>query len=221
MFKKVLIAEDLGWNTKRIEQQLAEMGVEETVIAEYCDDAHLKFLKALQDDSPFDLLIADLSFKQDHREQKLKSGEELIAALREHPSTIKIIVFSMEERLQRIRRLFEKQHINGYVFKSRKSLDDLKKALQTILREERYISPQVAAALDKQQSLEIEDYDIELMQYLAKGYPNKEISKHFKERKISPSGISSIEKRLNKLRIQFKAKNATHLVAIVKDLGLI
>ncbi|MGC1633782.1 MAG: response regulator, partial [Gelidibacter sp.] len=37
----------------------------------------------------------------------------------------------------------------------------------------------------------------------------------------TPNSLSSIEKKLNKLRIQFKANNAIHLVAIVKDLGLI
>ncbi|HEA30559.1 MAG TPA: response regulator transcription factor [Leeuwenhoekiella sp.] len=221
MFKKAIIAEDLGWNTKRIEQQLVNMGVEEIVITEYCDDAHLKFLKALKEDKPFDLLIADLSFKQDHREQKLKSGDELIATLRQYPCTIKIIVFSMEERLQRIRTLFEEQHIDAYVFKSRRSLEDLEKALHAIEREERYISPQVAAALDKQQSLDIEDYDILLLKKLAEGYSNKEISDLFKKKALSPSGVSSIEKRLNRLRLQFKATNAVHLVAVVKDLGLI
>jgi DNA-binding NarL/FixJ family response regulator len=132
MFKKVLIAEDLGWNTKRIEQQLIAMGVKEIVITEYCDDAYLKFLKALKEKQPFDLLISDLFFKQDHREQKLKSGDELIASLRKHPSTIKVIVFSMEERLQRIRSLFSEQQINAYVFKSRKSLEDLEEALISI-----------------------------------------------------------------------------------------
>lgn len=221
MFEKVLIAEDLGWNTKRIEQQLVSMGVKEIVITEYCDDAYLKFLKALKEEQPFDLLIADLSFKEDHREQKLKSGEELIAHLRKYPSKIKIIVFSMEERLQRIRGLFKEQHIDAYVFKSRRSLEDLEEALKTIKGDRHYISPQVAPALNKQQSLDIDDYDILLLQKLAEGLSNKEISDQYKKEAIIPSGISSIEKRLNRLRIQLKATNTVQLVAVAKDLGLI
>jgi DNA-binding NarL/FixJ family response regulator len=221
MFEKVLIAEDLGWNTKRIEQQLLTMGVKEIVITEYCDDAYLKFLKALKEEQPFDLLIADLSFKEDHREQKLKNGEELIAHLRKYPSKIKIIVFSMEERLQRIRGLFKEQHIDAYVFKSRRSLEDLEEALKTIKGDGHYISPQVAPALDKQQSLDIDDYDILLLQKLAEGLSNKEISDQYKKDAIIPSGISSIEKRLNRLRIQLKANNTVQLVAVAKDLGLI
>ena len=69
--------------------------------------------------------------------------------------------------------------------------------------------------------LEIEDYDIKLIKFLSKGLSQDEISAHLKTNNISPSSLSSIEKRLNKLRIQFKANNAIHLVAIVKDLGLI
>jgi len=79
----------------------------------------------------------------------------------------------------------------------------------------------VAPALDKQQSLDIDDYDILLLKKLAEGYSNKEISDQYKKGAIIPSGVSSIEKRLNKLRIQFKANNAVQLVAVAKDLGLI
>ena len=221
MFKKVLIAEDFGWTTKSIEQQLITMGVKEIVATEYCDDAHIKFLKALKDKKCFDLLIADLSFKKDHRVQKLKSGDKLIAAVRKHSTDIKVIVFSMEDRLQRIRSLFKEQHIDAYVFKSRKSMEEMKEALISITKEERYISPQVAPAVNKQQNLDIDDYDILLLKKLAEGYSNKEISDQFRKDAIIPSGISSIEKRLYRLRIQFKANNAVQLIAIAKDLGMI
>jgi hypothetical protein len=38
--------------------------------------------------------------------------------------------------------------------------------------------------------------------------------------RIIPNG-SSIEKRINKLKIYFKANNNVHLIAIAKDLGLV
>jgi hypothetical protein len=37
---------------------------------QYCDDANLKIKKAALENSPYDLLITDLSFVQDHRKQK-------------------------------------------------------------------------------------------------------------------------------------------------------
>jgi hypothetical protein len=56
---------------------------------------------------------------------------------------------------------------------------------------------------------------------MSNGLSQDEISQLFKKNNISPSSLSTIEKRLNKLRIQFRANNAIHLVAIAKDLGLI
>ena len=79
----------------------------------------------------------------------------------------------------------------------------------------------MAQAFNANNNLEIDDFDIQLLKQLANGHSQEEISTHFKNNKISPSSLSSLEKRLNKLRIEFKANNAIHLVAIVKDLGLI
>jgi hypothetical protein len=45
--------------------------------------------------------------------------------------------------------------------------------------------------------------------------------KEFKNTGIIPNGSSSIEKRINKLKIYFKANNNVHLIAIAKDLGLV
>jgi hypothetical protein len=52
------------------------------------------------------------------------------------------------------------------------------------------------------------------------GYILEEISREFKNTGIIPNG-SSIEKRINKLKIYFKANNNVHLIAIAKDLGLV
>lgn len=48
-----------------------------------------------------------------------------------------------------------------------------------------------------------------------------EIGIQFKEKKVNPCGSSSIEKRISKLKIFFRANNNAHLIAITKDLGLI
>ena len=69
--------------------------------------------------------------------------------------------------------------------------------------------------------MEFDGYDVALITQLSKGWSQEEISQYFKTKNITPSSLSSIEKRINKLRIQFSANNTTHLVTIVKDLGLI
>ena len=101
-----------------------------------------------------------------------------------------------------------------------KGTKELAEAL-TVIPRQLYLSPQVANALDPNQHLDIEDFDIELLSLLAKGKSQEEISQYLKRHHISPSSLRTIEKRLNKLRIQFKAKNVIHLVAQAKDLGLI
>ena len=65
------------------------------------------------------------------------------------------------------------------------------------------------------------DYDIELLKLLSIGLSQDEISSNFKQKNISPNSLSSIEKKINKLKLYFNAQNAIHLVSITKDTGLI
>lgn len=221
MFKKVLIADDLGSINQGVTTVLDTFGVKNIVQVQYCDDAVLRIKRAILDKEPFDLVITDLSFVSDHREQTLASGGELAKFIYENYPELKVIVYSVEDRLQRVRSLIITGKVNAYVCKGRRGLIELGKAIKAVYNNEQYVSAQVAQALSEKTNLEIEDYDIELVKLLSKGLSQDEISAHLKINNISPSSLSSIEKRLNKLRIQFKANNAIHLVAIVKDLGLI
>ncbi|NGY38384.1 response regulator [Flavobacterium sp. XN-5] len=222
MFKKVLVAEDLDSISITVVQALETLSVEEIQHSKYCDDALLKIKRALLDNEPFDLLISDLSFKADHRENTLTSGEELIEAVKKIQPDIKTIVFSIEDKSYRIKSLFNNLGINAYVSKSRQSIPELKSAVQSIFESnEKNISPELAYALNEKSFHEIEAYDISLLKLLSNGYILDEISVAFKNMGIIPNGSSSIEKRINKLKIYFKANNNVHLIAIAKDLGLV
>lgn len=221
MFKKVLVAEDMDDINKGVVSTLSELDIENVHHVQYCDDALLKIKKALQDQKPFELLITDLSFTADHRQQKYPSGEALINILKQEQPNLKIIVYSVEDRLQKVRSLIDKFNINAYVCKGRRGLKELLKAIDMVYDDKQYLSPQVEHATRPQLDLEIDDFDILLIQKLSDGLSQEEISEHFKKNKITPNSLSSIEKRLNRLKIHFKANNATHLVAKVKDLGLI
>lgn len=222
MFNKVIVAEDLDSISIAVVQALEELSIGEIHYAKYCDDAFLKIKKAIIEDTPYDLLISDLSFKTDHREDELKSGEELIAAVKKVQPSIKTIVFSIEDKSFRIKSLFNNLGINGYVSKGRNSIPELKKAILGIFNDDKTIlSPELSYALSDKTLLEIESYDIELLKLLAQGFILDEISLNFKKMEIIPNGSSSIEKRINKLKIYFKANNNVHLIAIAKDLGLV
>ena len=222
MFNKVLIAEDLDTISVGVIQALNEISVAEIHHSKYCDDAFLKIKKALYDNVPYDLLISDLSFKPDHRDNRLTSGEELIEAVKKVQPDIKTVVFSIEDKSFRIKSLFKNQGINAYVSKGRDSIPELKKAIQRIYNnKEIELTSEIEYALRDKSLFEIEAYDITLLKSLAKGFTLDDISTEFKDSGIIPNGSSSLEKRINKLKIYFKASNNVHLIAITKDLGLV
>jgi DNA-binding NarL/FixJ family response regulator len=222
MFNKVLIAEDLDSISIAIIQALKMLSIIEIHHTKYCDDAYLKIKKAFLDNEPYDLLISDLSFKTDHRENRLNSGEELIEAVKIAQPGIKTIVFSIEDKSFRVKSLFNNLGINAYVSKGRNSIPELQKAIQRVYdNEDKIISNELSHALSDKSIFEIEAYDISLLKLLSKGHILHEIAKVFKESGISPNGSSSIEKRINKLKVYFKASNNVHLIAISKDLGLV
>lgn len=222
MFKKILIAEDLDSISISVTQALEQLSITNIHHSKYCDDALLKIKKAIHDDEPFDLLISDLSFKADHQVNKLNSGDELIEAVKNIQPEIKTIVFSIEDKSYRIKSLFNDLGINAYVSKGRNSIPQLQKAIHSIYHhDEKILSPELSYALRDKSLLEIEAYDITLLKFLSKGHTLEEIALEFKDANISPNGSSSIEKRINKLKIYFKANNNVHLIAITKDLGLV
>ncbi|WP_426064738.1 response regulator [Flavobacterium sp. DSP2-3-1] len=222
MFNKVLIAEDLDSISIASIKALEELSIMEIHHSKYCDDAFLKIKKALHDKVPYELLISDLSFKPDHRELRLESGEELIKEVKKIQPDIKTIVFSIEDKSYRIKSLFQNIGINAYVLKGRDSIPELKKAIYRIYNnQEIELSEEVAYAMRDKSLFEIEAYDITLLKSLAKGFTLDDISSEFKDSGIIPNGSSSLEKRINKLKIYFKATNNVHLIAITKDLGLV
>lgn len=221
MFKKVLVSDDLVSINLGIYTVLEQLKIPTVDTVQYCDDAFLKLKKAHLNGDPFDLLISDLSFKQDHREQRFASGSELIVEAKKLCPQLKVIVYTVEDRIQKVRNLIQNIGCDGYVCKGRRGLIELSKAIEAVHKGHTYIFSLLEHALKDSEDLEIEDYDIKLVELLSQGLSQEQISKYFQENKISPASLSSIEKRINRLRIQFKANNVVHLVSITKDLGFI
>jgi DNA-binding NarL/FixJ family response regulator len=220
MFSKVIVADDLESINQGISNVLDTLKIKDVSNVQYCDDAYLKIKRAILDKNPYQLLISDLSFKKDDRLAKYTSGDTLIEILRKENIDIKVIVYSIEDRLQKVRKLFKDYKIDAYVCKGRNGLAELEKAVNQVSLNAQFISPSLEKALSKKNDLEITDYDVELLKQLSLGISKNNISDIFKTKNITPHSISSIEKRQNKLLIQFNANNAMHLVSIVKDLGI-
>ncbi|MFH6993561.1 response regulator [Flavobacterium sp. FlaQc-48] len=222
MFQKVLVAEDLDSISIAVIQVLEDLKVPTIHHVKYCDDGLLKIKKGLVDNEPYDLLISDLSFKSDHRKINLACGEDLIEAVNEVQPKIKKIVFSIEDKSYRIKTLFNDLGINAYVSKGRNSINELRRAIEgTYRNEEKILSSDLSFSFNDKALIEIESYDISILKLLAQGYILENIASEFKASSITPNGTSSIEKRINKLKIYFKANNNVHLIAIAKDFGLV
>jgi hypothetical protein len=56
---------------------------------------------------------------------------------------------------------------------------------------------------------------------LSNGVLQKDIPNHLQEKKIKPSGLSSVEKRLNYMKEVLSFKNNEQLIAFCKDIGVI
>lgn len=222
MFSKILVADDIDLNNIATEKAVNELNISSAEYVKYCDDALLRLKKAEMENDPFQLLITDLSFKADHRDAKITSGEQLISEVKKTFPTIKIIAFSIDDRSHKIKKLLHDYGIEGYVVKHRNTSSELKKAIEIVwLGEEKYISPSVAHVLQDKSTSEIDDYDIQLLTQLSLGIPQENMEAKFKELNITPNSKSTIEKRIAKLKDCFQANNTIHLIAIAKDMGLV
>lgn len=221
MFKKVLLSDDLGSINQGVYATVSQLGIKDINQVQYCDDAYIRIKKAILDGTPFDLLITDLSFQPDYREQSFSSGEELIKILKKEFPKLKIIAFSVEDRLQKVRTVMYTNKADAYVGKGRKGLQELTEAIKLVYEGKTYLSPHLEKALSTKLDLELEDYDIDLLKMLSEGLSQEEISSQLKHLNITPNSVSSIEKKITKLRVQFRANNAIHLISTAKDMGII
>jgi len=221
MLKKVLVAEDIDSINLGVSKTLKSLDILNYDISQYCDDAYLKFKKAQLDKEPYDLLITDLSFKKNYRNQKLANGEELLTQLKKEQPTLKVIVFTIEDHPQKFKSIWETGLVDAYVCKDRKGLKDLAIAISTIKNGAKYTSIQLQESNVKQNTIQITTYDTTLLKLLSEGLTQDEIETQFKKKNLSPSSRSSIEKRLKDLRDELGARTTIHLVTIAKELRLI
>lgn len=221
MFKKALIVDNQPIINHGVVTVLKSLGVPNVYKTLYCDDALLKVKKAKLEKQPFDLVITSIDFKEDNRVSTLKSGINLVEKLRLDYDPLAIIIFSKEDHFQVVRTLINKLGANGYIWKGRDGDKELEKAVKEVFNGKQFLSNHIERALHQKEDAEITDYDIVLVKQLSLGLSQLEISIYFREQNIYPSSISSVEKRLNKLKDHFKANNSIHLVTLMKNAKLI
>lgn len=221
MFSNVLIAEDHQTLKISLEQTLRELGVLNQKYAYYCDDALLILKKHVQDNNPFELLITDLSFVEDHREQKINTGAGLIAEAKKVYPALKVLVFSVETNPAVIRNLFQNLNIDGYVLKGREDATDLSHAITRIADHKRFIPPVFAQEIRTRNAYDFDDFDLMIISQLAEGTLQKNIPAYLQQQGAKASSLSSVEKRLCLIRESFSFATNEQLIAYCKDRRII
>jgi DNA-binding NarL/FixJ family response regulator len=221
MFKKVLIAEDHESSNISIRKALEDFGCLNNDYVYYCDDALKRINHALKTGNEYDLLITDLSFEEDEIPQTIDTGTELIKAVKELQPNIKVLVFSAESKGAIIDNLFKELNINAFVRKARRDVTELKQAFDAICNQKTYLSASLRRSIQYSNAYEFKEFDIILISLLSKGVLQKDIPTHLQAKKIKPSGLSSVEKRLNYMKEVLSFNNNEQLIAFCKDIGVI
>ncbi len=222
MFKKILVVEDIDSINLGVVAMLQEETNAEVFHCKYCDEAWLKIKSAVLNNAPFDLLISDLSFAADHRETQISNGEDLVKTVKEKYPEIKLLVYSIENRFITVKKLIDDYKINAFVSKGRNSINELKAALTILATSDNiFLSTNIQEVYNNPELVELQEEDVFILKYLSEGLSQTEISTNLKKQGSTTSSLSSVEKKVNKLKIYFDAKNTVHLISISKDLGLI
>jgi two-component system capsular synthesis response regulator RcsB len=217
MFKKVLIAEDHEHTNISVRKTLEELGIPQRDFRYYCDDALDLVKVALRLEMPFDLLITDLSFEEDHNTQLITGGKELIKAVRAVQPALKIIVFSLENNISLVDELFDDLDIDAYVRKARYDAADLRRAVDAVYNHKKYRSADLMHTKKTENSYDFKTVDIEIITLLCNGVPQKNIPSYLLQKNIKPSGLSSVEKRLNSIKTSLNIFSNEQLIAYCKD----
>lgn len=221
MITKVLIAEDHESANISVQKTLEELAIMNIAYAYYCDDALNKIAQAVKTENAFDLLITDLYFEPDGHKQILSGGMDLIAAAREVQPDLNILVFSLEKRPTAIDQLYNKYDIDGFVPKARNDARELKEAINEIAQHRRYYPRHMRQLIDRKNAYSFSEFDITIITLLAQGMLQKDIPAHLQHKGIKPSGLSSIEKRLNQMKDALGFTKNEQLVLHCKELGAI
>lgn len=221
MLKKVIIAEDYESVNISVQKTLDHFGIADPDYVYYCDDALTYIRKALHKNDSYDLLITDLHFDADGREQKIKTGETLIMEAKKLQPDLRILVFSATGKPAIIEALFKQQEIDGYVSKGRNDAKELATAITHIQNNGRYFSRQQQDEIKQKNAHNFTSFDIAIITQMANGMRQKDIPGYLQQKNIQPSGLSSIEKRLNLIKDAYDFSNNEQLIAFCKDKGII
>jgi len=221
MFENVLVAEDHEIANLSLRRTLEDLNVSRPDYAYYCDIALSKIKKALQTGQPYNLLVTDLYFEAEGSIQQLPDGAGLIKEAKVLQPDLKVLVFSAESRIAVIQPLYDDLGINGYVRKARGDAQQLKTALERISQNLQYYPRELRTQSVQENLHAFTDFDKTIIRLLIQGHAQKDIPAYLSAQGIRPSGLSSVEKRLNLIKTSMGFLKNEQLVAFCKEMKIV
>lgn len=221
MIRKMLIAEDHESVNLSIQKTAEDLNISEIDYAYYCDDALSMIQKALEKGNSYDLLITDLCFEEDYKKQQIKNGAALVTAARKIQPDLSILVFSAENRAAIIEKLYQDLKIDGYVRKARGDAKELKNAITVIESNKTFYPIELTKSTKPLNAHSFTELDILILNQLISGQKQQQISAYLESKRISPSSLSSIEKRLKTIKEALNFTNNEQLIAYCVKMGIV
>ena len=145
-------------------------------------------------DVPFDIALIDYSIPH-FPEKNLHSGEDLALLVRQTMPNCKIVMMTMHREIDIIGSILQKIDPQGFINKSDCTTDELVHGFKTVLAGNTFYSKAITNYITrKEKGIVLEDIDMRIIQLLAKGIKNKNLSNYIH------LSDSAIEKRKYKIK---------------------
>jgi DNA-binding NarL/FixJ family response regulator len=167
---------------------------------------------------PFDIAFLDISMPS-YEEKSIFSGEDLAKLLMEYMPNCKIILLTMYTELLKIKTIIETINPNGLVIKNDLTFDELLFGFDKVLKNEKYYSQSIQKMIDqaKHNSIEIDQFDKQILFHISKGTKTKDIPQYV------PISLNAIESRKLNLKELLNLKDGSDidLIREAKNKGLL
>jgi DNA-binding NarL/FixJ family response regulator len=166
----------------------------------------------------FDIAFLDISMPP-YEEKGIYSGEDLAKLINEIMPTCKIILLTMYTELLKIKTIINTINPNGLVIKNDLTFDELLFAFDKVINNKIYYSQSVQKMLDlaEKDTIEIDQFDKQILFHLSKGTKLNEIPQYI------PILLGEIERRKLNLKELLKIDNGSDidLIREAKNQGLL
>jgi DNA-binding NarL/FixJ family response regulator len=166
----------------------------------------------------FDIAFLDISMPP-YEEKGIYSGEDLAKLINEIMPTCKIILLTMYTELLKIKTIINTINPNGLVIKNDLTFDELLFAFDKVINNKIYYSQSVQKMLDlaEKDTIEIDQFDKQILFHLSKGTKLNEIPQYI------PISLGEIERRKLNLKELLKIDNGSDidLIREAKNQGLL